>query len=680
MRNSSDRTYLTRAARFFEEAARRACTVGVSTALMLTLTACGSTRTTPAGGANAGEDIALEQGNVDAFAADVGATDDASTDAVRAAAEGFSIDTSDLFSARDLDASYDAAAATKVTFSDAGSTVTGEGVTVDGSVVTIAAEGTYVLSGTLGDGRVVVDAGESGKVQLVLDGVSLASSTGTALYVRSADKVFVIVAKGTANTLAATGASTEEDDHTLDGTLYACDDLTINGEGSLTITSAQGNGVVGKDELTLAGGTLSVEAAAHAIEAKDSVAVHDGTYTLVAGTDGIHVEHETNGEKGFCYIAGGTFDIVAQSDGIDASNDVLIDGGTLTIKADDDGIHAEYDLVVNDGTIDVTQSREGLEGARYEQNGGNVQVVATDDGVNASGNPSDANGSQQGGFGFGRGGAEPEGGQMPDGGESAEDGGRPPVEWDGEMPEGMQPPQDGEMADGQGRHGMPPLSEDGEMPKMPEGMTPPEAGAGQGNDAAVGTQDVPFEHIGGVMGPMDADDTASLVINGGTLVVDAGGDGLDSNGSLVVNGGETYVSGPTNNGNGALDYGTTATVTGGIVVAAGSAGMAENFGTNSTQGSMLVSASGDAGDAIELKGADGTVLASSTPTKQYSCVLISAPGIVQGGTYTLSHGDQVSEVTMDSLLYSDVAQRMDMADAVMGDPRRDQQQSDTTTA
>ena len=144
------------------------------------------------------------------------------------------LDTSDMFSKRDLDGSYDASSATKVTLADGASTASGSGVSVSGNTVTITAEGTYVLSGSLADGRIVVDADENAKVQIVLAGASVTSSGASAIYVKGADKVFVTSAEGTTNALAATGAAQTEDDHNLDGTLFSTSDLTLNGTGSLS--------------------------------------------------------------------------------------------------------------------------------------------------------------------------------------------------------------------------------------------------------------------------------------------------------------------------------------------------------------------------------------------------------------------------------------------------------------
>lgn len=153
---------------------------------------------------------------------------------------------------------------------------------------------------------------------------------------------------------------------------------------------------------------------------------------------------------------------------------------------------------------------------------------------------------------------------------------------------------------------------------------------------------------------MDYDLTAQVTINGGKLTIQASGDGIDSNGDLTVTGGETCVFGPVSDGDGSLDFAGTGTITGGVVMCAGSSGMAQNFGDASTQGSMLVSVSGQVGDAIQLADEDGNVLASCEARTSYSCVLVSALGVESGKTYTLSYGDTSSEITMDGLVYSNV--------------------------
>lgn len=154
--------------------------------------------------------------------------------------------------------------------------------------------------------------------------------------------------------------------------------------------------------------------------------------------------------------------------------------------------------------------------------------------------------------------------------------------------------------------------------------------------------------------PFKTDSEAFITISGGTLIVNANGDGIDTNGILSVSGGTVYVSGPTNGGNGSLDYGISGSISGGTVIAAGSAGMAENFGRDSTQGSILLNV-GDqaAGTTVSVADESGMVLASFTPEKRYQTVVVSAPGMVLGGTYTVTAGSFSQTVTLDSIVYGE---------------------------
>lgn len=151
--------------------------------------------------------------------------------------------------------------------------------------------------------------------------------------------------------------------------------------------------------------------------------------------------------------------------------------------------------------------------------------------------------------------------------------------------------------------------------------------------------------------PGQANNSYWIHVSGGVITVDAGGDGIDSNGDILVSGGELYISGSTGDGDSAIDCDGDASVTGGVVVAAGSSGMAQNFGTSSTQGSILVTFSAGSTEQVTLTDSDGTVLASFTPAKRYSCVVVSAPSVAEGGTYTVTAGTQTQTVTMSSLIY-----------------------------
>ena len=267
----------------------------------------------------------------------------------------------EAFSDRDLSGEYDTAEAVTVTLNGSTASASSEAVQISGSTVTITAAGTYILTGTLDDGSVVVDATKDDKVQLVLDGVSITSSDYAAIYVKQADKVFVTLAEGTVNTLTNGGTYTQTDENEVDAVIFAKDDITFNGTGTLRITANAGSGIVGKDEVTITMGVYEITAAEHAIRAKDSLAIADGSFTLYAYEDGLHAENGDDETLGNIYIAGGSF----------------------TIQVKDDAIHANTLLQIDGGTFEITAA-EGLEATYIQINGGDIQISASDDGVNAA--------------------------------------------------------------------------------------------------------------------------------------------------------------------------------------------------------------------------------------------------------------------------------------------------------
>ena len=427
-------------------------------------------------------------------------------------------DTSDMFSDRDKEVGYDESESVTISLADNSSSCESDAVSITENTITIKDEGTYILSGSLSDGMVIVEAEDTDKVQIVLNGVSISNNQSAAFYVRSADKVFVTTASGTENILEHNGSSyTAIDENNIDAAIFSKSDLTLNGEGTLTVTAQEGHGIVSKDDLVLTSGTYVITSASHGLSGKDSVRIANGTYTIVSGKDGIHAQNKDDSSSGFVYLAGGTY----------------------TISAGDDGIHAASNVTISDGKIDITQSYEGIEG------------------INAAGGN------------------------------------------DSSSSEGFQ----------------------------------------GGDDQFASTEG------------------AYIQISGGVLYVNASGDGIDSNGDITVSGGETYVSGPTNDGNGSLDYNGSAQITGGIFAASGSSGMAQNFDSSSTQGTIMVNIDEQEGNTeISLLDSSSTELLSWTAEKQYSSIIISTPEIQQGETYTITAGTAEQSVTMDSLVYGSNAQ------------------------
>ena len=228
---------------------------------------------------------------------------------------------------RDQDASYDEASATRIALSQAGSAVEGSGAASDGSTVTVTDEGTYIVSGELADGQLVVEAADTAKVQIVLDGATIHNEDGPAIYIKQADKCFITLADGSQNTLSD-GAQYALDEGSNEpyATLFSKDDLTINGTGTLDVTSSYRHAICSKDDLVITGGTYNVDAAEDGLRGRDCVKILDGAFTVNAQADCIKSNKDTDDVRGFVSIDGGTFDLTAGDDGIQAVTYLRVTG------------------------------------------------------------------------------------------------------------------------------------------------------------------------------------------------------------------------------------------------------------------------------------------------------------------------------------------------------------------
>lgn len=285
-------------------------------------------------------------------------------------------DNDEMFTDRDLEIGYSESDSTIITLSDGATDISGDGAKARDNTITISEEGTYILTGSLSNGQIIVDAADDAKIQIVLNGVDITNESSAAIYVKNADKVFLTTASATENSLSVTDEFVAIDDNNIDGAIFAKSDLTLNGAGTLTIASKYGHGVVSKDDLAVTSGTYDITSAGSGLSGKDSVRIAGGTLTIEAGTDGIHSENEDDTTLGFVYIS----------------------GGTITIAAGDDGIHAEPYVSILGGTINITKSYEGIEALAIDISGGDVSLVSSDDGLNAAGG-SDQSGGIGGGMG-----------------------------------------------------------------------------------------------------------------------------------------------------------------------------------------------------------------------------------------------------------------------------------------
>jgi len=523
----------------------------------------------------------------------------------------------ELFTGRDLSGKSGEDIVT-VTLSGHNASADGEGVSVSDGLVTITADGDYRLTGSF-SGSIVIDADENAKVQLILSDAAIESNGQAAIVVLCADKVFLTLAEGTDNTVSASGTLAAFGEVNADGAIFSKCDLTVNGTGSLAVSCDEGHGIVSKDDLKIASGTLTVDAAKQGLSGKDSVSIADGTITITAGTDAIHSENADNAEKGIVTILGGSITAESGSDGIDASGAVSIEGGSLTVTAGGGADSVSRYASGWGGWSQSSSSASGGKGIKSDVSvtisGGTVSIDSADDAIHTDGDVTISGGTLT--LESGDDGVHADAALTISGGSVTVS----------DSYEGLEAAEiviaDGEITVN--------ASDDG-------------LNAAGGNDGSNG---------GGWFGgdPFAAQD-ASVTISGGTLTVNADGDGIDSNGDLTVSGGTIFVSGPTNSGNGALDYNGSGVITGGTLIAAGASGMAENFSSGSTQCSMLVSFSSTvaAGSEICVYDVDGTLIASYTPEKSYQCAVISSPAFAVGGTYTVTAGGTQQTVTLSSTI------------------------------
>ena len=289
---------------------------------------------------------------------------------------------SEYFTENDLDADWSGKATTTISLNGSGAKVSGSGAYADSGSVTIVQSGYYVVSGTLDDGNLIVDAKNYSKVWILLDGVTITSSGSACIDVEQADKVFLTLAEGSQNTLnGASSFSTDAEKNGIDAALFSRDDLTVNGSGTLTVTAPYRHGIAANDDLVITGGTITVNAARDAIHVNNSFRMTQAELTLQAQDEGIDVD-ETDGTF---YVADGSLSVSSTGDGIRAEGTVTIDGGDITIETGDDGIRSGVSCTINGGTVSLPVCYEGIEAPRVEIAGGEITIHPDDDGINANG-------------------------------------------------------------------------------------------------------------------------------------------------------------------------------------------------------------------------------------------------------------------------------------------------------
>ncbi len=523
----------------------------------------------------------------------------------------------EMFTARDYEIGYSDYCT--ITLSDNSSTADGDGVVISENTITITSAGTYVLTGSLSNGQVIVDVGDEEKVQLVLSNADITCSGSAALYCRNADKVFVTTAENTENSLSSVDEFTTTEDSNVDAAVFAKCDLTLNGSGTLTVSCSAGHGIVSKDDLVITCGDYRIEAAKQGLSGKDSVRIAGGDFTIISGTDGIHSENDTE-DEGFIFISGGTFLITSTHDGLDASGAITIEGGDFTITA-------------GGGSENTTKSHTDFQ-QRPEDPQTTADSTDTDTDSNYKGIKSDTS-------------------ILISGGSFTVDASDDTIHTDGSILIA-----DGALTLSSGDDGIhadeTTMISGGSISILTcyEGIEGAEVDISGGEITILATDDG-INAADGTSSMPGSASTCSLTISGGNITISAEGDGVDSNGDLTVTGGTITIEGPSNGGNGAIDYDGNGTITGGTVIALDQPTMAMNFGSDSTQCTALIclDSQQSAGTEITLTDAEGTVLLNYTAQKAFQSVLVSCSDMTTGNTYTLTAGSETVTIEMTDTVY-----------------------------
>ncbi|MCL2288149.1 MAG: carbohydrate-binding domain-containing protein [Candidatus Bathyarchaeota archaeon] len=571
---------------------------------------------------------------------------------------------------------------TKINLNGESASVEGSGAIVNENVITITEAGVYVVSGTLTNGQIIVDATNQDKVQLVLNGTDITNPTGAAIYAPQCDKLTLTIANGTTNTVTDGGnnyipsASNESN-----AAIFVKDDLTINGKGTLIVNAGFNNGIGTQDNLFIESGNIIINAANHGLFGNDSVTIIDGDFEISAGNDGIQTD---SASKGWVLIEGGTFNITTVHDGIQAETDLTITGGAFTITTGggsvnapektgdipggrqqsieeeemgsmkalkakklltisggdfiidsvDDGIHSNGDVFITGGKFSIKTGDDGIHADNaVEISCGEIYIPVCYEGIEgltvtiSGGNISIV--------------ASDDGINAADGENSGAMVNRPITEG-GQM--GLPPP------DGSAFSEMPGPRIDngtgGPMTGGPNFQTNPEIGRQPGE------MPLPPSGANTPVNTIRVTEGAFIRITGGTIDIYAGKDGLDSNNMIYLEGGTVTINGPSLGMDGAVDMDGEMIITGGELVAVGSVTLPSQ---NSTQPSILVSFTKEqvSGSVITIKDSSGNIILEYTSKVNFSASGFTSSSFKIGETYSLFiNGEKRVDITLNDVITS----------------------------
>ena len=528
------------------------------------------------------------------------------------------------------DGLWDKDGATTVALTGAGARISGDGAAFSGRTLTIRQAGTYVLSGKLENGQVLIDTGKNDTVRLVLNGVSLHNETGPAIYAPKSKEIILILEKGVQNTVSDGLHYAVSKDDNANAAIFVQDNLSIAGDGVLTVTGRNKHGIRSQDFLTITGGVISVDSAGDALRGRDGVVISGGSFTLKSGGDGIYSNNDKDDAKGFVTIAGGAFTINAKNDGIQARTSLTISGGAFQITTGGGSAGAPARMNNSRGGFGggrgfgpapkpvtvASVSKKGLKaGKLIHVTGGDFVIDAEDDAVHSNDKIIIAGGKftvRTGDDGFHANTAlEISGGDI-------------------------------------------------NIISSYEGIESISITISGGNikvyasDDAVNAADGTANTFGrgpwGGGGRFSINENMFVRITGGTLDLHGGSDGIDSNGNIFIEGGTIKISGPSLVMDGAIDLDGSLIVSGGELITAGSI---QDVSQNSTQPVILLSHARQhpSGSVIEIKDSNGKVLLDYTSRVAFYMSGFSSPSFKIGGTYSLFiNGEKQTDIKLNTIV------------------------------
>ncbi len=500
------------------------------------------------------------------------------------------------------------------------------GVKIDENTITITSAGSYVISGSLENGQIIVDTEDEEIVKLALDGVNISCNTSSPIYIENANKTIIVLPDGSENYLSDGDTYSTNTDGEPDATIFSKSDLTINGTGSLSIDANYDDGIKSKDTLIITGGNISIEAVGSGIVGKDYVAITDSDISILSEGDGIKSTNDIDSSLGFIQIDSGSIDITSKNEGLQAKTNITINGGNITINSgggstnsinnsestwygkepgnsqtsnvDSDtsgkGIVAKNNITINEGIIEIDSADDAIHANEtIEISGGNITISAGDDGIHADTSIDINNGTIN------------------------------------------------ILESYEGIESATITIEDGDIHIVSNDDGINCAG---GNDDSSG---------GGRPGENNINSSGNdyLYINGGYIYVNATGDGLDINGSIAISAGTIIISGPTSSGNGALDYDGLFEMSGGFLLAAGSAGMSQTPDSSSEQYSVSITFNSylEANTILHIENDSGEDIVTFYAEKPYQNVVLCSVDLMQNVEYSIEYGGSCTGSVTDGL-------------------------------